>query len=72
MENPINFHCPRCKSTYIYFMNGIISCPVCKLSFNKDMQELLEDEYILSNEELAAIINVFKKNKIKSFSENLE
>jgi len=53
-------------------MNGIISCPVCNLSFNKNMQELFEDENILSNEELIAIMDVFKKKEIKSFSENLE
>jgi len=47
MENAIKFHCPHCKNTYIYFVNRITSCPIYKLSFNKDMQELLEDEYIL-------------------------
>ena len=68
----MNFHCPRCKNIYTYLINGIISCPVCKLSFNKNMQELFEDENILSNEELIAIMDIFKKKEFNYISENQE
>ena len=72
MENSKKFHCPRCNNKSTYFMNEIISCPVCKLSFNKNMLELFKDENILSNEELIAIMDIFKKKEVDYISENCE
>jgi len=54
-------HCPRCKNTLVFEVEGVISCPHCKLTFNKEILSLVEAEDILSNEELSDILDIFRE-----------
>ena len=56
------FKCPRCGNKNILDFHEIIECPKCGLSFTKEILKELEDENIIADEEIMALLKSFKKN----------
>ncbi|MFX1478047.1 MAG: hypothetical protein ACFFCI_07935 [Promethearchaeota archaeon] len=55
-----NYYCPRCKSSDVEDWGEIIYCPHCDLEFDKEFFGEVDDEDILSREELSAFTKVFE------------
>ncbi|NVM35483.1 MAG: hypothetical protein HWN81_07795 [Candidatus Lokiarchaeota archaeon] len=66
MVNPvkrIKFLCPRCKSEDILEFDDFISCNKCDLDFDKEFLGVIDNENILSRQELKGIIDAFYDKK---------
>lgn len=59
MDN--DYYCPRCKSSGVEDWGEIIYCPQCDLEFDKEYLGEIDDEDILSREELGAFGKTFEK-----------
>ena len=59
---PMNdeYYCPRCKSSDVEDWGEIIYCPHCDLEFDNEFIGEIDDEDILSREELAAFSKTFE------------
>jgi hypothetical protein len=57
------YHCPACKSSDIIENEGTIHCPKCKLDFNKEHLGKIDDENILSVQELGGFVDSFDELK---------
>ena len=68
-KNSQIYHCPACKNEEIIESDKSIHCPHCKLDFEKEFLGVIDDENILSQQELGGIIDAFddedKKKMLK-------
>lgn len=73
---PSKYHCPACKSTEVIEYVDSIECVQCNLEFFKEGLDELEDENMLSTQELKGIVDSFSELdsdlKRKQFSESLD
>lgn len=60
MDN--DYYCPRCKSSDVEDWGVLIYCPHCDLEFDKEFLGKIDDEDILSREELGAFGKTFEKD----------
>ena len=58
-----SYLCPRCNSRNILEYDDLIECLDCSLTFTKEILEEIDDEHILSQEELGAFLDVFEELK---------
>lgn len=63
MENKISYRCPRCKNDSILDFAEIIYCPLCNLDFYKKYFGDLQEEDMLSLQELHDFRDSFKESK---------
>lgn len=56
-------YCPRCQTYLVYTTENKILCPSCRLAFNKDVFGVLNDENILSDQEISGILDSLKKGR---------
>ncbi|MFX1315693.1 MAG: hypothetical protein ACFE9T_07505 [Promethearchaeota archaeon] len=56
---PAKFHCPRCKSKEILEYDTFIECKKCNLEFDKKFLGKIDDENILSRQELKGFYESF-------------
>ncbi len=63
------FHCPACKNEDIIEFTDHIHCPICNLDYDKEFLGVMDDENMLSRQELGGIVNAFddedKKKMLK-------
>ena len=63
------YYCPQCGSPYILISKLNIYCPLCEFSYNKKQSDRINDDNLLTKDELEGIIDVLKtmgKNKLKT------
>jgi hypothetical protein len=53
-------YCPRCFTYLVYTTDDKILCPACRLAFNKNLLELVDDDNILSDKEIMNILDSLK------------
>ena len=58
-----SYLCPRCNSRNILEYDDLIECLDCRLTFTKEILEEIDDEYVLSQEELKSFLDVFEELK---------
>jgi uncharacterized protein YbaR (Trm112 family) len=56
-------YCPRCQTYLVYTTKNKILCPSCRLAFNKEIFGILNDEYILSDQEISGILDFLKNRR---------
>ena len=64
------FHCPRCKNENVIEFEEFIHCSKCDRDFDKELIGVVEDEYILSHQELGGILDAFSDEEKKKLFEN--
>jgi len=57
-----HFNCPRCGNKNVLDFDEIVECPVCGLSFTKEILKKIEEENILADEEIMELLKSFKNN----------
>ncbi|MFX1569011.1 MAG: hypothetical protein ACFFCV_11670 [Promethearchaeota archaeon] len=72
MSNKKKYHCPRCKNENIVEFANYIHCPKCTRDFEKELLGTIDDEYILSRQEMGGFLDGFTdKEKKKLFEKKL-
>lgn len=61
------YYCPRCKNEKIIDFNDFIHCPKCNLDFDKEFFDVVDDENMLSRQELGGFIDAFNDEKKKNY-----
>ena len=51
------YYCPRCQSRDVIDYGDFIHCLNCELDFNKELIGQIDDEDILSRQELGGIVD---------------
>ncbi|MFX0034254.1 MAG: hypothetical protein ACFE9I_01275 [Candidatus Hermodarchaeota archaeon] len=74
---PSEYYCPRCQSDNIIEYDDYIECQECgRIFFKEDLDSDIEDEDILSEDELEGFMDAFEelkdKNTRKEFFRSLE
>ena len=64
------YHCPGCKNEDIIEFNDFIHCPKCDLDFDKEFFGVVDDENMLSRQELGGVIDSFTDEEKKKLLEN--
>lgn len=65
-----SYHCPACKNEEVIEFNDHIHCPHCKLDFNKRFLNVIDDENVLSRQELGGVIDAFDDEDKKKLLKN--
>lgn len=58
-----SYCCPRCQSRIVLEYDDVIECLDCSLTFTKDILEEVDDEHVLSQEELGRFLDAFEELK---------
>ena len=63
------YYCPQCGSPYILISRLNVYCPLCGLSYTEKQSDSIDEENLLTKDELEGIVDVLKtmsKNKLKT------
>jgi len=59
--------CPKCKDKKLEEFGGIVVCSKCKQEFNKKSLNTLDEDDILSNQEMKWMLDSFKRKEQDEF-----
>ncbi|MBA7610407.1 hypothetical protein ES703_17615 [subsurface metagenome] len=73
LRMPTEYHCPRCKSENVFVFDSHIECAECGSSFFiADIESDIDEENILTEEELDAIAGAFDEEERKKIINSLD